>query len=385
MRVLQVTGTLEPSYGGPPVVLNHLTDGLIKRGHVVDVAVSDAADAAWLSNVPGRTFAFGTGIGRYGYSRQMRSWLRSHVADYDAVLVHGIWQYHSTVVRRICLATQVPYFVFVHGALDPWFERRYPAKHVKKSVYWRLFEHRALRDARAVLFTCEEERRLARMSFSPYRAAESIVDVGVPEPPADAERQRAEFLAEFPGLADKQIVLFLSRIHPKKGCDLLIRAFAAACQDRPSLRLVMAGPDEAGTRAELEALVHALGIGDRVVWTGMLGGKEKWGAYRAADVFALTSHSENFGVVVPEALACGLPVLITDKVNIWREIDDAGAGFVERDSVEGATALLERWLALTPVERDDMRVRARTCFTDQFDEDRSAAKFVAMLSGAIAS
>lgn len=380
-----MTGTLNPAYGGPPVVLNQITVGLSKFGHAVDIAVSDPSDAEWLSDVPGRTFALGTGTGRYGYSKKLRRWLRTHAGDYDAVVVHGIWQYHSKAVRSACRAANVPFFVFVHGALDPWFERRYPAKHVKKSVYWRLIEHRVLRDARSVLFTREEERQLARTSFSPYRAVESIVDLGVHEPPDDSALQCAAFLAAFPELEGKQFVLFLSRIHPKKGCDLLIRAFAAVCSHSPDLRLVMAGPDEAETRVELEALGEELGISDRVVWTGMLNGAAKWGAYRAADVFALTSHSENFGVVIPEALACGLPVLITDRVNIWREIDDAGAGFVDRDTVDGATSLLRRWLALGPVERDDMRVRARSCFADVFDEDRSAAKFVTMLSHAIAS
>ena len=380
MRLLQVTGTLDPAYGGPPVVLNQITSGLSSLGHTVDVATLDSTTVPWLSEVPGMPRAFGPAIGRYGYSRRLRAWLRRHVADYDAVLVHGIWQYQGAVTRHACRRAVVPYFVFVHGALDPWFERRYPGKHVKKVLYWRLFEHRVLRDASAVLFTREDERQLARTSFSPYAVSEVVVNIGISQPNGDDSLQCKAFLDVFPELRRKRLILFLGRIHPKKGCDLLIRAFAAVGRMVPELHLVMAGPDEAGTRADLESLAAALEIADRITWTGMLTGDVKWGAYRAADVFALPSHSENFGIVVPEALACGLPVLITNKVNTWREIDSAGSGFVEPDTEKGVTALLRRWLELTDVERADMRVRAATCYADHFDSQSAASELVDVVS-----
>jgi glycosyltransferase involved in cell wall biosynthesis len=383
MRLLQVTGTLDPAYGGPPVVLNQITINLSALGHEIDVATLDSSTAPWMRDVPGQPHAFGPAIGKYGYSRRLRTWLRHHVGDYDAVLVHGIWQYQSTVTRRACLDAKVPYFVFIHGALDPWFESRYPAKHAKKSLYWRLFENRVLRDARSVLFTQEEERRLARISFSPYQVVEAVVDIGIKVPEGDMVLQRNAFLSGFPELRNKRLLLFLSRIHPKKGCDLLIRAFAAVCQHEPDLHLVVAGPDEAGTRVRLESLGEALGVGHRITWTGMLSGDAKWGAYHAAVAFVLTSHSENFGIVVPEALACGLPVLITDKVNIWREVERAGAGLVEPDTEEGATALLRQWLALPESDQAAMRVRARKCFADNFDPRCAASKFADLLSQAI--
>ena len=115
----------------------------------------------------------------------------------------------------------------------------------------------------------------------------------------------------------------------------------------------------------------------------MLSGDAKWGAYRAADAFVLTSHSENFGIVIAEALACGLPVLISDKVNIWREIEGGGAGLVEPDTVDGATSLLERWLNLPDPQRAGMRQRARTCFLDHFEARAAALTFVTAIAGAI--
>lgn len=383
MRLLQVAGTLNPTYGGPCVVVNQLTRSLTDLGHVVEVATLDPPSAPWLTDLPGKIRAFGPALGKYGYSPHLRRWLRRHAPDYDAVTIHGIWQYQSRAVHETCRRVGVPYFLFVHGALDPWFEGRYPAKHVKKTLYWRLFEHRALRDARAVLYTCEEEQRLARTAFKPYQAREAIVGLGIAGPPGDLATQREAFLADNPHLRDKRILLFLSRLHPKKGCDLLIEAFARVCHRDERLHLVVAGPDESGTEAGLRALADSLRVAERITWTGMLNGDAKWGAYAAAEAFVLTSHTENFGIVIAEALACGLPVLISDKVNIWREVERCGAGLVEGDTAAGATSLLQRWIELSDLDRTHMRRCARACFLDNFEARGAALAFATSIAEAI--
>ncbi|MEB3980330.1 glycosyltransferase [Mycobacterium sp. 663a-19] len=383
MRLLQVAGTLDPAYGGPCVVVNQLTRSLIDLGHSVDVITLDPPSAPWLTDLPGSPRAFGPGLGKYGYTRHLRPWLQRHAPGYDAVTVHGIWQYQSQAVRAACRKAGVPYFLFVHGALDPWFRERYPGKHAKKALYWRLFEHRTLRDARAVLYTCEEERRLARTAFTPYHAREAIVGLGIEEPHGNPALQREAFLSANPHLRDKRLLLFLGRLHPKKGCDLLIEAFSRVCDRDESLHLVVAGPDESGSEAGLRALAESRGVTGRITWTGMLNGDAKWGAYRAADAFVLPSHSENFGVVVAEALACGLPVLISDKVNIWREIERCGAGLVDGDTVAGAASLLNRWMDLSDAGRAEMRRRARACFLENFEARGAALGFVTSIAGAI--
>jgi glycosyltransferase involved in cell wall biosynthesis len=313
----------------------------------------------------------------------LNTWLARHARDYDALTVHGIWQNQSRAVRVHCRRTGVPYFLFVHGALDPWFEVRYPVKHVKKALYWRLVEHRTLRDAEAVLYTCEEEKELARTSFSPYEATEAIARLGVEDPQRDPVLQTAAFLAAYPQLEGKRVILFLGRLHPKKGCDLLIEAFARVADRAEQLHLVIAGPDEGDIESGLRARADALGIGDRITWTGMLHGDLKWGAYRFADVFALASHSENFGIAIAEALACRLPVLITDRVNIWREIVCSGAGLVAPDDTAGVVSLLRRWIELQDSERESMRLRARACFLNNFEAHNTALDFVSLLNTAI--
>ena len=116
-----------------------------------------------------------------------------------------------------------------------------------------------------------------------------------------------------------------------------------------------------------------------MTWTGLLTGDLKWGAFRAADVFALTSHQENFGIAVAEALACGLPVLMSNQVNIWREIQEDHAGFIDNDDEAGARALLQRWMATDGPARDAMRANASRCFLTRFDVRHTSVRLAATL------
>ncbi|HTV51508.1 MAG TPA: glycosyltransferase, partial [Steroidobacteraceae bacterium] len=190
---------------------------------------------------------------------------------------------------------------------------------------------------------------------------------------------RQQFLASFPQLRDRPFLLFLGRIHPKKGCDLLIKAFAAVASRDPELRLVIAGPDSLGSRRKLAHLVRHLGVEQRVIWTGMLRGDAKYGALRSAQAFVLPSHQENFGIAVAEALACGTPVLISNKVNIWREVLESGAGLVEEDSVTGTTAMLERWMGATAEQRVAYGRSALECFRHRFHIEAAARTLLATI------
>jgi glycosyltransferase involved in cell wall biosynthesis len=144
----------------------------------------------------------------------------------------------------------------------------------------------------------------------------------------------------------------------------------------------MAGPDQMGWVAELKALAQRLGITDRVTWPGMLKGEGKWGAFYSAEVFALPSHQENFGIAVAEALGCGLPVLISDKVNIWREVLSSNAGFVAPDNELGTLQLLSQWLSLAPERRVEMRANALRLFDAKFTVDAMAQELLDVVAGA---
>lgn len=366
MKLLHLLPTLDPRGGGPMEAARQMAEEATARGHPSELLTLDDPASGFLQGLRVPVHAIGPSRTGYHYNPALVPWLRDRAAAYDAVVVHGLWAYHSLGAWRALHRMTTPYVVYPHGMLDPWFKRSYPLKHLKKSLYWPWADYRLLRDAQAVLFTCEQERRLARESFRLYRAREVVTAFGTRTPPQDAARLREHFLALHPGLRGKRLLLFLSRLHEKKGCDLLIEAWARVAGRDPSLHLVMAGPDAHGLGAALQARAAQLGVAERIAWPGMLQGDAKWGAFHAAEAFVLPSHQENFGIVVAEALGCGLPVLISDQVNIWREVQQTGGGLVAPDTVEGCTSLLETWLALPPDERQDMRVRARRAFDEHF-------------------
>lgn len=381
MRILRVISSVDPRNGGP--VEGVIQSNMVFRemGIHVEICSLDDPQAACIKDCATKTHALGPAIGKYAYSQRLVPWLEANAHKYDAVLVNGLWQYTGFAVWRTLAGTITPYYVFTHGMLDPWFKHTYRLKHFKKWLYWPWGEYRVLRDARKVIFTCEEERLLARESFWLYNVSEAVTNYGVATPPANTNELIESFLALYPQLRGRRIALYLSRIHVKKGCDLLIEAFAKIALLDQSLHLVMAGPDQTGWVAELIAQAEALGIADRITWPGMLQGEKKWGAFYAAEVFCLPSHQENFGIVVAEALACGRPVLISNRVNIWREIEADSAGFVDADSVDGTLRNFHRWLALNKDSYVEMSERARQCFTKRFHIRRAAERLLEIIRG----
>lgn len=380
LRVLHLISSLNPALGGPSEGLRQLAVGLASLGARPCIVTLDAPEAPWLALPDAQAVGLGPAWrGTFAYAPQLIPWLRRHAGEFDAAVVHGLWQFHGPAARLGLRAAGVPYFVFPHGMLDPWFKHEYPLKHAKKSLYWWLAQHAVLRDAAAVLFTCEEERRLARESFRPYEVREEVVNYGTSLPAGIHSDNREAFLATFPALAGQRLILFLGRLHEKKGCDLLIEAFARVAAREPALHLVMAGPDQSGWQAALTRLATERGLGERITWTGMLQGELKWGALLAAEAFILPSHQENFGIAVAEALAVGTPVLISDKVNIWREIEADGAGLVAADTLDGTVSLLERWLDLPAEARRQMGERAKACFGARFDIRQAAGNLLGVI------
>lgn len=377
VKILQMVQTLDPGTGGVALAVTTLSDALVRLGHAVEIVVLDKSDSPWLDKIGLKVHALGAGLTSYRYSKNLRPWLRLHGGNYDCVIVNGLWQYLSFAAWRHFARTSTPYYVFPHGMLDPWFKRTFPFKHLKKWLYWPWADYRLLRDARAVIFTSEDERIEARKSFWLYRCREKVSTLGVEALGSEAGAKEI-FLEKYPALKDTRMLLFLGRLHPKKGCDLLIEAFAQTETSTERLSLVLAGPDQVGWEQDLRAQATRLGL-EKVIFTGMLEGEMKRGALEAADGFILPSHQENFGMSVAEALAVGLPVLISNRVNIWREIEADRAGFVESDDLAGTKRLIERWSRASENERAAMRQNARRCFETRFQIDRAAASLVRLL------
>lgn len=222
MKILHVISSMDPRGGGPSEGIRQLRKALPSYGVESEVVCCDQPDADWVYTSGMKVHAIGKGKGSYCYSDSLALWLKQNVQNYDRVIINGLWQYHGLAAMNACLKRGVPYHVYTHGMLDPWFKKTYPLKHLKKWLYWPWAEYRVLKNARSVIFTCEEERRLARDSFWLYRVNETVASYGTAMPPQDADDLSAVFADAFPDLAGRRFVLFLSRIHEKKGCDLLI-------------------------------------------------------------------------------------------------------------------------------------------------------------------
>lgn len=385
IRILRALHSLAPTGGGPVAGVRSITPLLAARGVQTEIVSVDDPDRGHTC-ADARCHALGPSHHSNGYCRQLRPWLRRELPRFDAVVVHGMWQYHGYAVSREARRLGVPYFVYPHGMLDPWFNRTYPLKHLKKQLYWWLAEYQVLRHAVGVLFTCEEERRLARTAFRPWRCREVVVHYGCAAPPPPAPAQAAAFAARCPGLGDRPYLLYLGRIHEKKGVDLLLAAYArlaAETRDGRPPALIVAGPCASPAYlAQLQARASTLPAGACVLWPDMLEGDAKWGAFRGAEAFVLPSHQENFGIAVAEALACGTPALVSDQVNIWRELDAAGAGLVAPDTDEGIHRLLARWTGLSANRRGAMRAAAAACFAARFEISRAADSLLAEVAAA---
>ena len=391
MRILQIIRSVDPRGGGP-------VEGIIQQDAVMgddgarEIVSLDPPDAPYLKELPMTVHAMGVApfaelrkgrLEGFGYSPRLIPWLKKNIGAYDCAIVNGLWNYAAVGASRVLPGGDTPYFVFSHGMMDPWFRKAYPLKHHVKQLSWLLFEGRLASHAQALLFTTEEERTQAEGVFTghPYRG--DVVRYGTSAPTGDAAEDVQAFHLACPTLEHRPYLLFLSRIHAKKGCDLLMTAFGEAASSATDLQLVMAGPDQSGWTRDLKAEADRLGVSGRVHWPGMLRGEAKWGAFRGAEAFVLPSHQENFGIVVAESLACGTPVLISNKVNIWREVSAAGAGYVEADDAAGTMALLRRWINTSPSVRADMRQRARVAFETHFEVRASAHEMLVKMSNAV--
>ncbi|HCR37673.1 MAG TPA: transferase [Opitutae bacterium] len=367
MKILNTIRSIDPTCGGVIEAVRLYSQALESLGHDAEIASLDAPQTRIdeLKNIP--CHPLGPGMGNYGYSQLWTPWISKHAKQYDAIIIHGLWQYHGLGTVRGLQKTGVPYYIFPHGMLDPWFKQANKLKHLKKNIYWKLIENKILSHSKAVLFTCEEEARLAKSTFTPYKANEAIVGLGIEKSPTHEDASKEAFFNAFPELKNERILLHLGRIDPKKGIDNLIRAFKEITQTKnlTDLNLVIAGPS--ADKHYIQSLKEeARGTLSPIHFLPMLSGPLKWGAFFASEAFISPTHQENFGIVFAEALSCSTPILTTHQVNIHSTIEQSGAGLIEPDTEEGTRKLLEQWLNLDGHSKALMRVKAHDCFKTHF-------------------
>ena len=298
--------------------------------------------------------------------------MKNNVSKFDFVIVHGLWLYSSFAVNKVFkVQLGLKYFVMPHGMLDPYFQKASGRriKALRNWLYWKLIEKNVVNQAKGLLFTCQEELQLARLTFNPYKPnKEIIVGLGVEGPPENQPQMDMAFRNSCKNLGNQPFLLFLSRIHEKKGVDLLIRAYQKIIKNKPN-NMIMPGLVIAGPGLETnygKKILHMVNddetIKNTIFFPGMLSGDAKWGAFYNCDAFILPSHQENFGIAVVEALGCSKPVLISNKVNIWKEIHQAEAGIMNEDTLDGTIKYLYEWISMSIKEKEAMRDNAKSCF-----------------------
>ena len=347
MRVLHVTSGLDRRSGGVAAAVLGLAAEQARAGLAVTVLSSYAAHedrsaAADLAAAGVTVLWTGPVNARLiGWHRGNKTAADSAVAAADVVHVHALWEDVQHRAMRAARRRGVPYVVSPHGMLATWSLRQ---GGLKKRLYLALRLRSNLQHAAALHFTtAEEARQTGPLKLRPPSLVEPL-GLDLTEfatlPPTGTFRNR------YPELAGRPVVLFMSRLHAKKGLDLLVPAFAEAVEADAGgdARLVIAGPDEGGYEAVVRGLVERHGLAGRVTFPGMLRGPDRVAALADADLFVLPSYQENFGIVVPEALAAGTPVVVSDQVNFAEHLAGQDVGEVVPCDVDALAAALARWL-----------------------------------------
>lgn len=375
MKVLHVIPSVAPRYGGPSVAIREMASALAARGVSVTVATTDADGPGSLPvplGVPRREGAADfvyfprTLPGEWKFSVPLTRWIARHVREFDVVHVHALFSYATLPGCRLARRAGVPYVLRPLGTLTAF---SLGSKAWKKAPYLRLVERSHIRGAAAMHVTSDDEARsLAALGFG---VRTEVIPLGVRSPVSDPA---AALLAREarPGGAPARL-LFLSRLHAKKGLPLLFAALAEVERERPgSVELVVAGDGDPAFKRGLHELVQSLGVSPAVRFVGQVGGADKSRLFADSDFFALASDDENFGIAAAEALAAGLPVILSDRVALSRDAQEAGAGLVVTREVAPLAAAIRR-LVEDRTLRTRMSERAATMARTTLSWERTAA------------
>ncbi|MDF2432799.1 MAG: hypothetical protein JWP44_2430 [Mucilaginibacter sp.] len=392
IRTLHIIQSLNPKNGGVAHVVKTFASELVRQFVLCEIVTLDLPGEEHCTdkNVP--CHYLGVKNNGWGYSSKLSPWLTENLEKFDVVIVHGLWLYpgYATMNAVSNLKRNAPskaprFYVMPHGMLDPYFQRAKERrlKALRNIIYWQLVERKVVNIADGLLFTCEMELLLARETFKQYNPQkEHVIGYGIKPPPQYNPEMQTAFRSCCTGLNKEPYLLFLGRIHPKKGVDILIDAYIDLYYKSVALpKLVIAGPGKHTSYGEnLQAqLSNYPEVKKSIFFTDMLTGDAKWGSFYECEAFILPSHQENFGIAVVEALACGKPVLISDQVNIWKEINKEGAGLVKSDSLTGVKKMIRKWVNFTQEEKFKLSDNAINTYHKYFILNTSIEKLISII------
>ena len=395
MKLLCVIPSYWPAFqcGGPITSVHALNRALVKKGVDVTVYTSsvgldgrvpvyrevnvDGIKVTYFRSAKFSSFMSSTS---WRFSLQMTKALKNNMKVFDVVYIVEIWSYSTAVAAYYCRQYSKPYIISPRGTLYPYTISK---KAWKKWPYYKLVAKRDLRGAAVIHYTTKDEAEKCH-SFLGLKNQFIIIPHGLHLPEFDGLPTKGSLRDHYPALKDKKVILFLSRINWKKGLDILSKAYGKLARERKGVHLLIVGPDEGGYEEKVRGWLREEGVLERVTFTGMLKGKEKLEAFAGSDLFVLPSYSENFGMAVIEAMACRLPVIISNQVGIYREVQNAGAGLiVQPDNAALYSALIR--LLDNNQEALDMGKRGREQVEEQFAIEKIADSMVGAFKGVIES
>ncbi|MBE9111921.1 glycosyltransferase [Nodosilinea sp. LEGE 07298] len=351
MRILQIIPSISLVYGGPSQMVRGFAQGLAAAGAEVTILTTNSNGDA---GQPSLDVPLGVPVPedkytvryfscspwrRYKFSVGLLRWLYQHGHEYDLAHIHALFSPLSTAAATVARWQELPYILRPLGTLDPADLQK--KKHLKQ-IYGRLLEAPNLAGAAALHFTSPIEGEVSHRFGS--TAPDWVIPLGVQPPPSVPDPDCQRLLAQLGIPTNRPFVLYLSRLDPKKGLDLLLPALEQVMAQGTDFQLVLAGgnPQDPAYERVVGDRIRASPLGDRTSLTGFVTGSTKAALLQAADLFVLPSYYENFGIAVAEAMAAGVPVVVSKGVYIWPDIAASGSGWVCELSVESvALALAE--------------------------------------------
>ena len=340
MKILCVIPSYFPAFqfGGPVASVHYLNKALVKKGADVTVYTTNVGLAGKVSvnqevDIDGvkviyfkfsRIFEF-VGPTGWQFSQPLTRALKRNLNNFDIVYLSAIWNYPTAITAHYCRKYKKPYIIAPRGVFYPY---TFNKKIWKKLPYYKLISRKDLEFSAGIHYTTQDEFEQTHPFLRLKNDRLFIVPNGINLPEFKNLPPKSSFRERYPILKNKKVILFLSRLDWKKGLDLLAKAYGIVVKKRNDAYLVIVGEGQESFKKKVKRWFQKEGVFDKTLFTGMFVDRQKLEAFAGSDIFILPSYSENFGMVVVEAMACGLPAIISDGVGIYREVNDSHAGIV---------------------------------------------------------